>query len=77
MNAVLKLNNVEIRQRLAKEGFNLCKCIELNNAIWIKFTPDSYYEIHGVNSILEGEISYGIDVESFIEFCRENKKRKE
>lgn len=74
MSAILKLNNAEIRQRLAREGFNLCKCIE--EGIWLQFTPNSYYEIHGVNFIREGEISYGTDVESFIEYCRENKTNR-
>lgn len=76
MRAVLKKNSVEIRHRLAKEGFNLCKCSEYDGKEWLRFTPDCYFEIHGVNEILDGDISYGIDLESFIKFCKENKINK-
>lgn len=76
MRAILKTNSVEIRQRLAREGFNLCKCSEYDDKDWLQFTPECYYEIHGVNQILDGEISFGIDVESFIAFCRENKMNR-
>ena len=48
MIAFLRKNSVEIRHRLAKEGLTLCKCSEFNGAEWLDYSPDCYFEIHGV-----------------------------
>lgn len=76
MNAVLKLNSVSIKHRLVKEGFTLCKCSEYDGKNWLRFTPDSYYEIHGVNEVTDGDKDFGEDISEFIAFCKLEKMSK-
>lgn len=73
MNAILKTNSAEIRNRLAEEGFNLCKCSRCDGIEWLEFTPDCYFEIHGVNKISGDAKCFDTDIEGFINFCKENK----
>lgn len=73
MNAILKANSAEIRNRLAKEGFNLCKCSRYDGMVWLEFTSDCYFEIHGVNKVSGDVKCFDTDIEGFINFCKENK----
>ena len=74
MKAFLRVNNVEVKERLVKEGFILCKCSEYENSYGLIYTSGCYYEIHGTNDSECYDKDFGTDIDGFIEFCKQYKK---
>jgi len=69
MIAILRLNNVDVRYQLAKEGFVLCKCGEYDEAQWLYFESDTYFEIHGIGSNDKEQTHKVMDMNSFLKMC--------
>ena len=73
MIAILRLNNLEVRQKLAKEGFILCKCSEYDEAQWLYYESDTYFEIHGIGKSNAEQTHKVIDKNAFLKMC-DNKR---
>ena len=75
MIAFLRKNSVEIRHKLAKEGLTLCKCSEFDGAEWLDYSPDCYFEIHGVGYVSDEFPNKGWNLEYFLKDVETMKER--
>ena len=77
MIAFLRKNNVEIRHRLAKEGLTLCKCSEFDGAEWLDYSPDCYFEIHGIGYVGDEFPNKTWNLEHFLKEMEDRKAKGE
>lgn len=77
MIAFLRKNNAEIRHKLAKAGMVLCKCSEFDGANWLDYSPDCYYEIHGVGFVSDEFPNKEENLNTFLKGIDEKKKKGE
>lgn len=58
---LLKVNSKLIRERLKKAGFSICPCCEFGQSVWLSFTPNITFNIHGIGYPIDEYNLYNVE----------------